>query len=326
LLLLLLESRPQTLDDDSVFSQKRRYVVWDLFSLSFAEPVIVKEKLTDMIDPTVDLSADSDSALPDGYGLAQDDAQRPSKLAKILPIIRTINKHGEVVLQPSQILAHKSTLVKDKHPLTTEEYRAKLQEHIDLPDLEADKNPDTLPLKIQDVHRYFDAHSSSTKSDQQQNFSTELLVDTFDNELSTWSLNLRKAVLQPKLASQITMELHTLTQVKSTSTGGDIAKELGVTNEFQQELLASFDMGNELLRHFWSTIPHTFPAPPLSQKQTEKLKRVTKAISNLYDELENKKNILPDDKKSKWGSLFLPITQSLNKAVEKYNRFCEKKN
>lgn len=38
-----------------------------------------------------------------------------------------------------------------------------------------------------------------------------------------------------------------------------------------------------------------------------------------YDEIEVKIRRLQEDNKSKWGSLLRPITQSLSKAVEKYN-------
>eukprot|EP00026_Physarum_polycephalum_P005369 Phypoly_transcript_05401.p1 GENE.Phypoly_transcript_05401~~Phypoly_transcript_05401.p1 ORF type:complete len:584 (+),score=115.30 Phypoly_transcript_05401:70-1821(+) len=293
-------------------------------------PVLFKRKLSS-ISPLDDLSADSDNALPEGYGIAQDESLKPIKLAKSLPLLRRMNRHAEVVvgaidsrniaaLEQSKGLAE---LHKDHA-----KNQAKIQEAIELPDLEADKPPDTIPLKIQDVRRYFDAHASnstttstSTSPDQQQKFSPQLLADTFNAELNNWQPELNKAVIQPKLAQAIIQELQNLTHIKTTTSGVDIMKDLEVTNEFQQQLTDYFDLSNELLRHFWSTIPHTFPAPPLSQKQTEKLQRVTEKISKIYDELEVKIKQLQDENKSKWGSLFRPITQSLSKAVEKYNTF-----
>jgi transcription initiation factor TFIIH subunit 1 len=276
------------------------------------------------LDPLSDLSADVDACLPEGYGIVLDDAQRPKKLVKVLPLIRKFNRHGALVLGSPTFNDPK---ILQNMPLNPTVYNAKVDKQVTLTELEASTNPEVVALRIQDPRRYFDGHASSMPkyTEPHASVSVQDFSRSFQTEIASWEPNLCHAIVVDGVAQLIMHDLQILSNVQSQSSS-DPLQELGLPDYFMKEFYEAFDTGNELLRHFWGSVPKSLLHITKSCKQMEKLKKLNTNISRLYDHLEHLKHSLPADEKRRtgnWRRLFSHTTESLNKALVKMHQIDE---
>eukprot|EP01133_Synstelium_polycarpum_P006917 gene6917-8043_t len=169
--------------------------------------------------------------------------------------------------------------------------------------------PEDLPrLKIQDQKRYFEGHSNDSQNEDNK----KLLIGFWNDETRNIDPRFDKI-----LSTKSPQVLEEVVSISSSSSDKAQSEYKLKENEFKAELYSSFRMTNELLRHFWASSYTPGRGRPPTAQQIEKNNRLSTAIGNQYDLLENKKRDLIRDKKINQASLITPILASLDKAVEK---------
>eukprot|EP01113_Clastostelium_recurvatum_P002837 TRINITY_DN11214_c0_g1_i1.p1 TRINITY_DN11214_c0_g1~~TRINITY_DN11214_c0_g1_i1.p1 ORF type:complete len:615 (-),score=149.77 TRINITY_DN11214_c0_g1_i1:529-2220(-) len=252
------------------------------------------------LDPSGDLSAEADTKLPDGYGVRTDDTMRPAKLAKSLPLIRRFNKHGAVVVGESDTAEAEPSVAIEK----AERYRARMKENVRISELDEEPADTFVPLRIQDQRRYFEGYASTSNGDDAESlssssFTPEEAIDAFSSNLQGWIPDLYRAQTSHDDAALINREMNTLLVTSSSTVNNNnngsgsgaidltpIATDIDtkLSSSFRASYLDIFDTTNELLRHFWSTMPTG--SLPLSAASTEKVGRLVKMLRENQIKLE----------------------------------------
>eukprot|EP01112_Ceratiomyxa_fruticulosa_P002564 TRINITY_DN1268_c0_g2_i4.p1 TRINITY_DN1268_c0_g2~~TRINITY_DN1268_c0_g2_i4.p1 ORF type:complete len:603 (+),score=102.14 TRINITY_DN1268_c0_g2_i4:1467-3275(+) len=225
-----------------------------------------KRKLEDL-DPSVDISSEYQAS--DGYGLRVDEALKPSKLNKSLSLIRKFNRHAALVLGTT----HKSD--------ESTEFREKMKEHLKFADLSEDSRAEPIPLRIQDQRRYFEGHLADEAN---ANLKNDINWQEYQIGLNKWKVDLRRAFGNEKQALSVIDDIRQNVYKSSNTTEKSeqaIAQLEAVLPEpYKTEIFNTFEIVNELLRHFWSNITSL---PFVRNK--EKVKNIVDNLSTYKEKL-----------------------------------------
>jgi hypothetical protein len=262
----------------------------------------------------VDLRPDVQVSMHDhpeeGYYNPVDFFLNPEQLESALPLIRRVNRHSAVVLEnPPLERALQSQSAKAGYDYALRKEAEKiLKQKTLIPDLDESPPPDYVPLTIADHQRlYLDSTNGQTQSVEddlvQYWKAIQEKVEGWKADTEHFELRYTNEVLTEVLNS--TMNSMNASQTEGTS----------FPETFLKELKHYFVIGNELLRHFWSTLPVT-------SCNVDRIQRISTSLEKLYRQVENFYQTLNNSPEC--AILLDPILGSLNKARKEIQTLAEK--
>eukprot|EP00898_Chlorokybus_atmophyticus_P004498 jgi/Chlat1/5049/Chrsp33S00382 len=291
------------------------------------------------VEPSVNLAADDNAAWTpsEGYGIRHNVGKDVDKSEKAVRfVIRDINRHAEVVLKGrpagtatdsaslARALAAQSNCTTDGRvpdEKAVAQWHHRMQEEIEMPDLQGDRHVAVEPLRIQDPRRYFElgAGACSTAGPQ------AVGRDAMGPDDATAMQDLNGAIqsveasseqlhaIDSELAAKVLGEVsHQISQASKQGHHGTSVDIRQLPQDIQNELFDAAATSQELLRHFWQSYPIR------SQLFREKVNRLKDAMSALYDRLQLLRDRTPSEHRHTVSQLLNPILQSLDAAFVKY--------
>jgi len=312
------------------------------------------------VDPLINLA--SDDKLPSGFGLYSDtyakaketpnkgggdgsSSSKASGTGRRENILRRFNRHGALVMESADLETLSGGGESDG------DRAARVMDELRLKDLDKDSGPEYVPLKLSDLRRYFDGHSSLssatpapepvTRTASSSSWTTISVDDVAASEQTTgptsasvaeavgafvqqtrgWKPDLAKGgLVQDIVAERIQKELTqaAVQLARVNMPGAD--HEASIQNDLLTQLRSHFSKTGELLRHFWGSFPIT------SQAAAQRLDRIQAAISQLYDSIDaTRKGLGPGEQSTRVGPILTAMCTTLDKAIEFYEQYNQKR-
>ena len=304
-----------------------------LFARKPPDATTVKAQIK-AIEPGVNLKADLDDGLGEGYGLLRDgsrDDRRPKEAGPLPEVFLELNHHAAVVLrgqpQVNIVDARTAAIAARDHEKSAESARIGFEEpDYSIDDLAAPK-PAAPPkeLKIRDSHQYFSSIAEEPVVSKPSK--THVVIEPFKEAVASALSTLQhpekkqKRALDPDIALQVLKEV-TQSLAKVEDLSAQFASQQSFSNaddvaafpeNVNEQLRRSAATGGELLRQFWMS------TPMITSVRWEKATKVCKSVEILYDKLEGVKSSLPSAHRHIASQRLRPLLGAFDSALTFYD-------
>ena len=304
-----------------------------LFARKPPDATTVKAQIK-AIEPGVNLKADLDDELGEGYGLLRDgsrDDRRPKEAGPLPEVFLELNHHAAVVLrgqpQVNIVDARTAAIAARDHEKSAESARIGFEEpDYSIDDLAAPK-PAAPPkeLKIRDSHQYFSSIAEEPVVSKPSK--THVVIEPFKEAVASALSTLQhpekkqKRALDPDIALQVLKEV-TQSLAKVEDLSAQFASQQSFSNaddvaafpeNVNEQLRRSAATGGELLRQFWMS------TPMITSVRWEKATKVCKSVEILYDKLEGVKSSLPSAHRHIASQRLRPLLGAFDSALTFYD-------
>jgi transcription initiation factor TFIIH subunit 1 len=304
-----------------------------LFARKPPDATTVKAQIK-AIEPGVNLKADLDDGLGEGYGLLRDgsrDDRRPKEAGPLPEVFLELNHHAAVVLrgqpQVNIVDARTAAIAARDHEKSAESARIGFEEpDYSIDDLAAPK-PVAPPkeLKIRDSHQYFSSIAEEPVVSKPSK--THVVIEPFKEAVASALSTLQhpekkqKRALDPDIALQVLKEV-TQSLAKVEDLSAQFASQQSFSNaddvaafpeNVNEQLRRSAATGGELLRQFWMS------TPMITSVRWEKATKVCKSVEILYDKLEGVKSSLPSAHRHIASQRLRPLLGAFDSALTFYD-------
>jgi hypothetical protein len=293
---------------------------------------LVKDKLSGMIDPDVDLTADDDEVsfqshgaygvgnVSDGELLVDSEFARTRQHQQATGLLRRFNRVSSVTVRAAAgegaLAAELASDVEDDDDIADISSRPRVVLRSSLSDLEADPERPVAPLAISDPHVYF-AGRVKVEDDVKQEGNGYVVERQFApsvfSSLEREMTQIRTRSLAPTPSSATNGSSILRAFPVATHHRGDLASigepfHEGGIRQASPRLVRLQAICSELLRHFWGCIDNAASFP-----RAEKLRNAILAQKNVVDQL--KPNLQPHE-----ASACPALVETLDRALAKYDR------
>lgn len=287
------------------------------------------------ITPTLNLKAEEDEALGDGYGLLRDgsrDRRRPKEAGPLPEVFAELNHHAAVVLrgqpQANIVDARSAAIAARDHEQSAEGAKIGVEEsNYLIDDLVAPPPPASMKeLNISDSHQYFSSIVDDMAA-KRTSKSSKAVIEPFKAAVTS-ALNAlthpekrHKCAMEPVVASEVLTEV-TKSLAKVEDLNAQFASHQSFSSaEDSEPIPSSVDVqlsrsaltGGELLRQFWMS------TPMVTSVRWEKATKVSKSIETLYDTLEKLKGSLAPVHRHITSQRLRPLLSAFDSALTFYD-------